>query len=62
MTIDPSKGLIRWNVPPDFKGKFPYTVSVADGFGRVATQEYFVDIRREKKEVKKLQNSCIIIP
>jgi hypothetical protein len=54
MTIDPSKGLIRWNVPPDFKGKFPYTVSVADGVGGVATQEYFFEIRREKKEVKKL--------
>jgi hypothetical protein len=53
MTIDPSKGLIRWNVPPDFKGKFPYTVSVADGVGGVATQEYFFEIRREKKEVKK---------
>jgi hypothetical protein len=54
MTIDPSKGLIQWNVPPDFKGKFPYTVSVTDGFGGVATQEYFFEIRREKKEVKKL--------
>jgi hypothetical protein len=53
MTIDPAKGLIRWNVPPDFKGKFPYTVSVADGVGGVATQEYFFEIRREKKEVKK---------
>jgi hypothetical protein len=53
MTIDPSKGLIRWNVPPDFKGKFPYTVSVADGVGGVATQEYFFEIIREKKEVKK---------
>ena len=54
MTIDPSKGLIRWNVPPDFKGKFPYIVSVTDGQGGVATQEYFFEIRREKKEVKKL--------
>lgn len=53
MTIDPSKGLIRWNVPPDFKGKFPYTVSVTDGSGGVATQEFFFEIRREKKEVKK---------
>src|SRR4030042_6323800 len=31
MTIDPSKGSIKWNVPPEFKGKTPITVSVTDG-------------------------------
>ena len=31
MTINPSTGLIQWNMPPDFKGKAKVTVSVTDG-------------------------------
>ena len=32
MTID-SSGLIKWSVPPGFKGKTPVTVSVSDNHG-----------------------------
>ncbi len=31
MLIDPKTGLVQWKVPPDFKGKAPFTVSVSDG-------------------------------
>jgi Putative Ig domain len=49
MTIKPLTGLIKWNVPPDFSGKFPYTVSVSDGHGGAVGQTFSVDIRREQK-------------
>jgi Putative Ig domain len=49
MTIDPSTGLIKWNVPPDFKGRMPITVSVNDGHGGEALQGLTVDIEPEKK-------------
>jgi hypothetical protein len=54
MSIDPLTGLVKWNVPADYNGKFPYMVSVTDGLGGVVTQEYFVEISRGRKEVKRL--------
>jgi len=49
MTIDPSKGLIKWNVPPEFTGKTPITVSVTDGHGGESLQSLILEIRPEKK-------------
>jgi hypothetical protein len=48
MTINPSTGLIQWNVPPDFKGKAPITVSVTDGYGGEAMQSFTLEITPEK--------------
>jgi hypothetical protein len=45
MTIDPSSGLIKWNVPPSFKGKAPITVSVSDGHGRESLQSFTIEIK-----------------
>jgi len=47
MTVD-SSGLIKWSVPPDFKGKAPVTVSVSDGNGGEATLNFSVEINTEK--------------
>ncbi len=33
MTIDPSTGLLRWAVPPEFKGSQHVTINVSDGKG-----------------------------
>lgn len=33
MSIDSSTGLIKWNLPPDFKGEAPAIISVTDGHG-----------------------------
>jgi hypothetical protein len=49
MTVDPSTGLIKWDVPPEFKGKTPITVSVTDGHGGEALQSLTLEIRPEKK-------------
>lgn len=49
MIIDPSKGLISWNVPPEFTGKTPITVSVTDGHGGESLQNLTLEIRPEKK-------------
>jgi hypothetical protein len=50
MTIDPSTGLVKWNVPPDFKGKASFTVSVADGHGGEATQSLSFEISPQQKK------------
>jgi len=50
MTIDPSTGLIKWNVPPDFMGKASFTVSVADGHGGEASQILTVDTGPQQKK------------
>lgn len=47
MTIDQT-GLITWKVPPDFQGKASARVSVTDGHGGEAAQEFAVEIRQEK--------------
>jgi hypothetical protein len=39
MTIDPSTGLITWNVPADFTEDALFTVSVSDGNGGVASHQ-----------------------
>lgn len=44
MTINSSTGLIQWNVPTDFKGKVPVTVSVTDGHGGEALYSFEVTI------------------
>jgi hypothetical protein len=43
MTIDNS-GLIKWDIPPDFKGKARVTVSVTDGHGGEASQSFTLEI------------------
>ncbi len=45
MTVDSATGLVKWNVPPDFKGKASFTVSVTDGHGGEATQSLSFEIR-----------------
>ncbi len=50
MTIDPSKGLIKWNVPPEFTGKTPITVSVTDGHGGEVMQSLTLEITPEIKK------------
>ena len=49
MTIDPLTGLIKWNVPPEFKGKTPITVSVNDGHGGEALHSLTLEIMPEKE-------------
>ena len=47
MSID-AKGLIRWKVPLDFKGKASVAASVTDGHGGEATQNFVLEIKTEK--------------
>jgi len=49
MTIDPLTGLIKWNVPPEFKGKTPITVSVTDGHGGEVVQSFTLEITPETR-------------
>lgn len=44
MTIN-SSGLIRWDVPPDFKDKVSFTISVSDGHGGETLQSFNLQIR-----------------
>ncbi len=46
MAIDPKTGAIRWDVPPDVKGKTTFTVSVTDGNGGEATQSLTFEIKQ----------------
>lgn len=50
MTIDPSTGLIRWDIPGDFAGRASFAVSVSDGNGGETTQEMYLDIQPPKKK------------
>ncbi len=50
MMIDSTSGLIKWNVPRDFTGKAPFTVSVTDGHGGEASQSFTVDIKPSQKK------------
>ena len=45
MTIDPSTGLIQWNIPPGFQGNAQLTVSVTDGRGGEAVQTLAIEIK-----------------
>lgn len=47
MTIDQASGLIRWDIPADFQGKVSYTVSVNDGNGGEAKQDFVFVTRVE---------------
>jgi hypothetical protein len=47
MTIDPLTGLIKWKVPPEFKGKTPITVSVNDGHGGESLQSLLPPVKSE---------------
>lgn len=49
MTVDPSTGVVRWPVPPDFKGTFKYAFTVKDGHGGEATQEFTAEIIQKSK-------------
>lgn len=44
ISIDPKTGLVKWKVPPDFKGKAPFTVSVSDGHNGEATLSLSISI------------------
>jgi hypothetical protein len=50
MTIDPSTGFIRWEVPPDFAGKAAASVSVSDGHGGEAIYNFNVTITSGKAQ------------
>ena len=47
MTINPSTGLIQWNVPEGYKGEETVTVSVSDGHGGVTSQSFTLNISPE---------------
>ena len=47
MTIDPSTGIITWNIPPGYTGKSPVTVSATDGQGGKVMQNFVLEIRPE---------------
>lgn len=49
MTINPSTGLIKWDVPPEFKGRASVSVSVTDRHGGEAMQSITIDITPEKR-------------
>lgn len=49
MTIDPSTGMIQWDVPPDFKGRVSITVYVTDDHGGEAVQSFVFEITTEKR-------------
>ena len=49
MTINPSTGLIKWPVPPDFEGIAQITVSVTDGNGGETMQSFTVNIPPAQK-------------
>jgi hypothetical protein len=44
MRIDENAGLIEWNVPDDFRGNAPVTVSVKDDFGGEAIQSFTFEL------------------
>lgn len=48
MTVDPSTGFVRWEVPADFKGKESASVSVSDGHGGEAVYNFTLEIRPEQ--------------
>lgn len=48
MTIDPSTGVIKWVVPPEFKGQTVFTVSVTDGHGGEALYDLPAVITTER--------------
>jgi hypothetical protein len=49
MTIDLSKGLIKWNVPPSFKGEASFVVSVSDGHGGEVSKDLVIKVEPQQK-------------
>lgn len=47
MTIDPSTGRVRWEVPAEFHGEEKFTVSVRDGHGGESKRDLIVRIMPE---------------
>lgn len=52
VSIDPTKGTVRWNVPSAFDGRTQYTVVVNDGHGGEATLTVDVDIETKQEKAK----------
>jgi len=50
MTIDQATGMIRWNIPANFEGKASFTVSVSDGNGGEAKQDFVFESRAEPRK------------
>lgn len=50
MTMDATTGFITWEVPPQFVGKAPVTISVSDGHGGEATYNFDVTIKTEPQK------------
>ena len=46
MTINPSTGLVYWNVPAGFAGNTPFKVSVSDGQGGVTVKSFSLAIKK----------------
>ncbi len=49
MSIDTNSGLLQWNVPTDFQGSVPVTVSVNDGHGGETLYTFSVTLSPERK-------------
>ncbi len=45
MTLDPATGLLRWDVPSEFKGKQDVSITVSDGHGGTATYSITITIQ-----------------
>jgi hypothetical protein len=45
MTIDSSTGLVKWVVPPEFKGQTGMTVGVDDGHGGTASYKLTITLK-----------------
>ncbi len=45
MNIDQKTGMIRWNMPADFQGKITFAVSVSDGNGGEAKQDFVFETK-----------------
>lgn len=52
MTINSTTGFVKWEVPPEFVGKAPVTVSVTDGQGGEATYNFDVTLKMEPLKPK----------
>jgi hypothetical protein len=49
MTIE-AAGFIKWDIPPQFAGKAPVTVSVTDGHGGEAVYNFDVIMKAEPRK------------
>jgi hypothetical protein len=51
MTIESSTGLIKWDMPLEFKGKTSFIVLVNDEHGGEATQSFNIEIKPETRQI-----------